>query len=172
MMRSANRRWLCITLSLAFAFGIRSAIADSYAEHSSLLKKLAGNWVTVQAATVASDGLVFGEREIPAGATISSVTLWSFSKDGSCRRKGFANIDGNAAELVIPLEACHLYVDRDGTGTIEVFSPLSDPSVLRIIVVDVDDIVATSSESAVSAFTFKRQKIHSGDRRCRSRKCK
>ncbi len=128
-------------------------------------KDLAGNWVTVQRAVVPSEGLSFDEQEIPGGVSISAVTLWTFDEYGSCSRKGFANINGIATEVSVPLNECTIRLNEDGTGAINIESPLGGSSEIKIIVINKNEIAAIPTGLAVSAFTFKRQKLEKRSRR-------
>jgi hypothetical protein len=158
-MKTPFRAFAITALLLAFGMGA----AHSNPDYKITTEDLAGNWVTVQLAVVPSTGLSFGGQMIPEGISVSSVTLWTFEADGSCNRRGFANFDGNAAELSVPLSVCAITLNADGTGTIDIESPLAGSSVLKIIVINKNEIGATSADSAVSAFTFKRQILDNYD---------
>ncbi len=162
-MKMSLRAFIITALILVFGMGVDAERAYASPASAITVEDLAGNWVTVQLAVVPSTGLSFGGQTIPGGVAVSSVTLWTFGDDGSCSRTGFANFDGTAAELSVPLSACTVTLNADGTGMIDLESPLAGPSVLRIIVINEDEIGATSSDSAVSAFTFKRQELDDDD---------
>lgn len=136
------------------------ALASVVNGRHSMMRGLAGQWVSVQTAITSSNGLLFGPNQLPGGLTISSATLWDFESNGNCSRKGFANIDGTSAELNAPLTSCVIQINDDGTGSITIESPSTEGAdVVRIIVVNHNEIVATSDGAAVSAFTFRRQNL-------------
>ena len=160
-MKKPQSRFLITAVILAFC--ALSVTGKAFSEHSKFpLKYIAGHWVIVQLGIVPSNGLMFAGQLIPAGASIASTTLWRFDSNGTCKRKGFVNFDGTGGELSVPLSKCKISLNPDGTGMIEVESPLAGPSVVRIIVVNKDEIAMISSDSAIVAATFKRQKIRKG----------
>ena len=155
----ASLRNFIVTIFL-LAFGVVVLTSKAYSHTSNItLRDIAGNWVIVQTGIVPSSGLMFAGQLIPAGSSIGSVLLWTFNADGSCARKGSVNFDGNGGELSVPLSQCKISLNSDGTGMIEVESPLAGPSVIKIIVVNRDEIAMISADSAIIASTFKRQKI-------------
>ena len=147
-------------ISATLAMAIIAINSNAYSDHSRLsLRDIAGNWVIVQLGIVPSNGLIFGGQMVPPGASIGSVMRWTFDRRGNCKRTGFVNFDGTGGELSVPLTKCKISLQPNGIGKIEVESPLAGPSVIRIIVVNRDEIAMISADSAVVASTFKRQMI-------------
>jgi len=163
-MKKSIHTFVTYALILSFGMSIYSSTAHSRSKPKIRIKDLAGKWVTVQLAVIPSTGLSFGDQKIPGGVSVSSTTLWKFRADGSCKRFGFSNIDGVGVELSIPLSSCNITLNRNGTGEIHVESPLAGQSVIRFIVITKNEIAATSGDSAVSAFTFKRQMLGHHDK--------
>ena len=157
-MKVPFRKFIISVIVLAFGLVIFTSKAHSH-NSKITLRDIAGNWVIVQLGIVPSNGLMFAGQLIPAGSSIGSVLLWRFNNDGSCARKGSVNFDGNGGELSVPLSQCKISLNPDGTGMIEVDSPLAGPSIIKIIVVNKDEIAMISADSAIVASTFKRQKI-------------